>query len=258
MTLSINISPRQFTDSWLAQKIVRLLTETGFPAERLVVEITESSLFADIDLARTIVTSLKNQGIALALDDFGTRLLVAVALAPLPFDKIKIDRSFVASIQGPRERGDRARGDDDGAGARCARGVEGIEDAAAHEALLEMGCASGRDGISASRSRPRRSRNCCAQRATPRGAAAAPRRRLSAASRLTSAAVPPRDGGIARADARVVSMVKTALSIAMSMRAAPSSLPAPRRFGRARAARAGARRASAGTRAWPTICACSR
>ena len=72
LTLSINISPRQFTDSWLAQKIVRLLAETGFPAERLVVEVTESSLFADIDLARTIVESLKNQGIALALDDFGS------------------------------------------------------------------------------------------------------------------------------------------------------------------------------------------
>ncbi len=62
----------QLTDGWLAQRIVRMLTETGFPAERLVVEITESSLFADIDLARSIVTSLKNQGVRLALDDFGT------------------------------------------------------------------------------------------------------------------------------------------------------------------------------------------
>lgn len=72
MKISVNISPLQLADSWLAQRIVRILTETGFPAERLVVEITESSLFTDIDLARTIVTSLKNQGIRLALDDFGT------------------------------------------------------------------------------------------------------------------------------------------------------------------------------------------
>ena len=55
--LSVNISPTQLTDSWLAQRIVRLLAEAGFPAERLVVEITESSLFADLDLARAIVTS---------------------------------------------------------------------------------------------------------------------------------------------------------------------------------------------------------
>ena len=98
LTISINISPRQFTDSWLAQKIVRLLSETGFPADRLVVEVTESSLFADIDLARTIVTSLKNQGISLALDDFGTGFSSLSHLRALPFDKIKIDRSFVKEL----------------------------------------------------------------------------------------------------------------------------------------------------------------
>ena len=96
--ISVNISPAQSTDSWLAQRIVRLLTETGFPAERLVVEITESSLFADIDLARSIVTSLKNQGIRLALDDFGTGFSSLSHLRSLPFDVIKIDRSFVSTI----------------------------------------------------------------------------------------------------------------------------------------------------------------
>ena len=96
--ISVNISPVQLTDAWLAQRIVRLLTEIGFPAERLVVEITESSLFADIDLARSIVTSLKNQGIRLALDDFGTGFSSLSHLRSLPFDVIKIDRSFVANI----------------------------------------------------------------------------------------------------------------------------------------------------------------
>jgi EAL domain-containing protein (putative c-di-GMP-specific phosphodiesterase class I) len=56
--ISVNISPFQLADGWLAQRIVRTLADTGFPAERLVIEITESSLFADLDLARTIVTSL--------------------------------------------------------------------------------------------------------------------------------------------------------------------------------------------------------
>ena len=79
--ISVNISPTQFSDGWLAQRIVRILTETGFPANRLVVEITESSLFADLDLARSMVTSLKNQGVRLALDDFGTGFCVAVELA---------------------------------------------------------------------------------------------------------------------------------------------------------------------------------
>lgn len=144
ITLAINISPNQFTDSWLAQKIVRLLAETGFPAERLVVEVTESSLFADIDLARTIVHSLKNQGIALALDDFGSGFSSLSHLSALPFDKIKIDRSFVASIGKNRQSAAIVRAVTTMAQALDVPVVaEGIEDAAAHEALLQIGCASG-------------------------------------------------------------------------------------------------------------------
>ncbi len=144
LSLSINISPRQFTDSWLAQKIVRLLAETGFPAERLVVEVTESSLFADIDLARTIVTSLKNQGIALALDDFGTGFSSLSHLRALPFDKIKIDRSFVATLGRDRESAAIIR-----AVTTLAQAldvpvtVEGIEDAETLDVLRKIGCAVG-------------------------------------------------------------------------------------------------------------------
>ena len=144
LTLSINISPRQFTDSWLAQKIVRLLAESGFPAERLVVEVTESSLFADIDLARTIVESLKNQGIKLALDDFGSGFSSLSHLSALPFDTIKIDRSFVASVGKDRQSAAIVRAVTTMAHALDVPVVaEGIEDAATHEKLLEMGCAAG-------------------------------------------------------------------------------------------------------------------
>jgi diguanylate cyclase (GGDEF)-like protein len=144
ITLSINISPRQFSDSWLAQKIVRLLAETGFPAERLVVEVTESSLFADIDLARTIVHSLKNQGIALALDDFGSGFSSLSHLSALPFDKIKIDRTFVATISKDRQSAAIVRAVTTMAQALDVPVVaEGIEDAEAHAALLQMGCTSG-------------------------------------------------------------------------------------------------------------------
>ena len=99
----VNISPTQLADGWLAQRIVRILSETAFPAERLVVEITESSLFADMDLARSIVTSLKNQGVRLALDDFGTGFSSLAHIRSLPFDIIKIDRSFVANLTTKRE-----------------------------------------------------------------------------------------------------------------------------------------------------------
>ncbi len=98
VTLSVNISPTQLKDPWLAQKLVKLLTETGFPATRLEVEITETSLFENLALAQSIVGSLKNQGIRIALDDFGTGYSSLAHLRALPFDRIKIDKSFVTTI----------------------------------------------------------------------------------------------------------------------------------------------------------------
>lgn len=99
LTLSVNISPVQLLDPWMAQKLVKLLVETGFPPSRLEVEITESSLFENLSLAQSIVGSLKNQGIRIALDDFGTGYSSLAHLRALPFDRIKIDRSFVSSMQ---------------------------------------------------------------------------------------------------------------------------------------------------------------
>ena len=79
--ISVNISPSQLADGWLAQRIVRMLTETAFPAERLVIEITESSLFADIDLARIDRHQPQEPGRAAGARRFRHRLLVAVAPA---------------------------------------------------------------------------------------------------------------------------------------------------------------------------------
>jgi diguanylate cyclase (GGDEF)-like protein len=142
--ISVNISPSQLADGWLAQRIVRILSETGFPADRLVVEVTESSLFADMDLARTIVTSLKNQGVRLALDDFGTGFSSLSHLRSLPFDIIKIDRSFVSNMNAKRENSAIIRAVTTLAGALsvpvC---VEGIENEATYEAVIALGCAIG-------------------------------------------------------------------------------------------------------------------
>ena len=142
--ISVNISPTQLTDGWLAQRIVRILTETAFPADRLVVEITESSLFADLDLARSIVTSLKNQGVLLALDDFGTGFSSLSNLRALPFDVIKIDRSFVSNIPRNRESMAIIRAVTTLASALsvpvC---IEGIENEAAYDAVVALGCEVG-------------------------------------------------------------------------------------------------------------------
>ena len=95
LRLGVNISPTQMRDPWLAQKIVKLLAERGFPAERLEVEITEAALFENLSFATAIVASLRNQGIRIALDDFGTGYSSLTHLRALPLDRIKIDRSFV-------------------------------------------------------------------------------------------------------------------------------------------------------------------
>ena len=98
LAIAVNVSPWQLRDPWLAQKIIKLLAETGFPAARCEIEVTESALLDNLALARSIVTSLKDQGMSIALDDFGTGYSSLAHLRALPFDRVKIDRSFVTSI----------------------------------------------------------------------------------------------------------------------------------------------------------------
>ncbi len=144
LTLSVNISPTQLKDPWLAQKIVKLLVETGFPADRLEIEITESSLFDNLSLAQSIIGSLKNQGIQIALDDFGTGYSSLAHLRALPFDRIKIDRSFVSSMITSKDSAAIVAaitrlGETLGMPVTA----EGIEDAEIQRHLIELGCSKG-------------------------------------------------------------------------------------------------------------------
>lgn len=100
LTLAVNISPIQLRDPWFAQKLLKLLIEENFPPARLEIEITESCLHENIGLVRSLITSLKNQGIRVSLDDFGSGYSSLAQLSSLPFDRIKIDRSFVAAMPG--------------------------------------------------------------------------------------------------------------------------------------------------------------
>lgn len=98
LTISVNISPLQLRDPWFAQKLLRLIVENNFPPHRLEIEITENCLHEDIGAVRTIMTSLKNQGVRVGLDDFGTGYSSLATLKTLPFDRLKIDRSFIAEL----------------------------------------------------------------------------------------------------------------------------------------------------------------
>ena len=144
LSISVNISPVQLKDPWLAQKIVKLLVETGFPANRLEIEITESSLFENLALAQSIVGSLKNQGIRLALDDFGTGYSSLAHLRALPFDRIKIDKSFVISIIENSESAAIVNAITRlGDSLNLPVTAEGIEDAHIEERLRQLGCNKG-------------------------------------------------------------------------------------------------------------------
>jgi len=144
LTISVNISPVQLRDPWLAQKIVKLLVETGYPANRLEVEITESSLFKNLSLAQSIVGSLKNQNIKIALDDFGTGYSSLSHLRALPFDRIKIDRSFISSMNDNSES-EAIVNAIAGLGASLSVPItaEGIEDDSIIERLSALGCTKG-------------------------------------------------------------------------------------------------------------------
>jgi diguanylate cyclase (GGDEF)-like protein len=98
LTLSVNISPLQLRDPWFAQKLLKILLEANFPPSRLDIEITESCLHENVGVVRTLIASLKNQGIGISLDDFGTGYSSLSQLRSLPFDRIKIDRSFVTNL----------------------------------------------------------------------------------------------------------------------------------------------------------------
>jgi diguanylate cyclase (GGDEF)-like protein len=139
--LAVNISPSQVRDQWFPEKVLRTLRETGFPAQRLEVEVTETAMIDDMGRAKTALLSLKNQGVRIAVDDFGTGYSSLLLLRELPIDKLKIDRSFVAALT-----------EDHGAativralvGLGSALGLdvtaEGVEDEATLEALRVMGC----------------------------------------------------------------------------------------------------------------------
>ena len=109
ISLSVNISPVQLRDPWFAQKLLHILLDSGFPPHRLEVEITESCLHENVGAVRTIVTSLKNQGIRISLDDFGTGYSSLSQLRSLPFDRLKIDRSFVTEIAAENVSGELVR-----------------------------------------------------------------------------------------------------------------------------------------------------
>jgi diguanylate cyclase (GGDEF)-like protein len=107
--LAVNLSPAQFWDRDLADTIREVLRTTGFPAERLELEITEGYLMRRPEAAREILGQLKAMGVRISLDDFGTGYASIGYLQQLGFDGIKIDKSFIAASLTDPKAADLAR-----------------------------------------------------------------------------------------------------------------------------------------------------
>ena len=99
LTVAVNVSPLQFRRTDFADVVERTLAETKFDPARLELELTESVLLGNVDTAEAGMLRLKALGVRLALDDFGTGYSSLLYLRRFPFDKLKIDRSFVLSIE---------------------------------------------------------------------------------------------------------------------------------------------------------------
>ena len=99
LTVAVNVSPLQFRRPEFVDQVERILAETGFDPKRLELELTESVLLGNVDSAEQAMLRLKATGVRIALDDFGTGYSSLQYLRRYPFDKLKIDRSFVHSIE---------------------------------------------------------------------------------------------------------------------------------------------------------------
>lgn len=144
ITLAVNVSSRQIQDERVAHKILAILSKTKFSPSRLEIELTESALVSDIETARDVIDVLKGFGIKVSLDDFGTGYSCLSYLSDLPFDKIKIDRSFVKTIH---DRPESRKIVNAIVGLGKSLGIptlaEGIESERDEAALRQMGCPYG-------------------------------------------------------------------------------------------------------------------
>jgi EAL domain-containing protein (putative c-di-GMP-specific phosphodiesterase class I) len=96
--VSVNLSPVQVRDSRFADLLSEVLAETKIEPDRVMLEVTEGVLIDDTDGVKTRLDALRALGVKLALDDFGAGYSSLAYLQRLPFDKLKIDRGFVAAL----------------------------------------------------------------------------------------------------------------------------------------------------------------
>jgi Amt family ammonium transporter len=142
LTIAVNVSYKQLTVAGFVESVSAVLRETGLAAASLRLEITESVVMKDPEESIETLNRLKGIGVGLEIDDFGTGYSSLSYLSSLPFDMVKIDRSFVTGLGTPGDRGEIVRSI-----LELARSLgldviaEGVETEGELQKLLTLGCA---------------------------------------------------------------------------------------------------------------------
>jgi predicted signal transduction protein with EAL and GGDEF domain len=141
LKIGVNVSAVQLSDGGFVRQLHQILLETGLAAQRLEIEITETALVRDFNRTLAILRQIKALGVDIAMDDFGTGYSSLSNLRAFPFDRIKIDASFVKSVDSNRQAATIVR-----AVLGLGRGLglpviaEGVETGAELRFLQEEGC----------------------------------------------------------------------------------------------------------------------
>lgn len=141
ITVSVNLSARNLHDETLGTQVSNLLNYWNVKPESLCLEITETSMMADPEHARTVLDGLDNLGVRISIDDFGTGYSSLAYLKQLPVDELKVDKSFVLNMSNDESDASIVR-----ATVSLAHDLglevvaEGVEDQAAQDELQKLGC----------------------------------------------------------------------------------------------------------------------
>ena len=141
--ISINIAPQQFLQPTFSAHVQRVLLETGVPPQCVRLEVTEGVAIIDPDQTRQVLEQVRGWGVKTSLDDFGTGYSSLSYLQNLPFDTLKIDRSFIASMDDPKSRNIIRAILDLASNLNLTVVAEGIETSEQGDSLRAMGCEFG-------------------------------------------------------------------------------------------------------------------
>ncbi len=141
LTVAVNLSPVQFRDSRLATTVRGILEVTGLPGTRLEIEITEGCLLQDEQKTLTVLCELRSLGVRISMDDFGTGYSSLSYLRRFPFDKIKIDQSFIRQTPADKDSAAIVRAIATlGSSLGMKITAEGVETIAQSDFIIKEGC----------------------------------------------------------------------------------------------------------------------